>query len=428
MKVVKSKRNENTVNLEVEASHDELSAKFDGAFKKVRKKASLPGFRKGKIPRKIFEKNFGKEVIIQEAIYDVVNDTYKSAIDELKLKVVDYPKNVDVDDYKEDKPIRFRCDVDVEPELKLKKYKGLKVTVDTKTADQAAVDAEIDTLVGMHATYEKIDGEAKNDTIVRFNATATIDGVPLDTWTRDNQATRIGTHNYGEEFDNALLGLTAGDKKNVTVSYPADYKNESVQGKTVVFDIDVSEIRERKLPELTDELVQKIDKTCLTVSEWKQKLETELNARYESENNQAKEQAIFDALIQENPLSIPDAMVEQEINMSLMQFEYTLRQQGMDMKQYMSITNKTESDMRDDVKEGSQKKVHLRKIIEAIIEKESISVTDDDINAEIISWKDEKITNLDDLKASPNNQLYSLKNNLLDKKVREFLVQSAKIK
>ena len=200
MKVLKSKRNGNTINLEIEASHDELESKFDGAFKKVSKKASLPGFRKGKIPRKIFEKNFGKEVIVQEAIYDVINDTYKSAIDELKLKVIDYPKDVDVDEYKENKAIKFRCDVDVEPELKLKKYKGLKVTVDLKKADDDTLKGEIDTLVGMHATYESVDREAGDDDIVRFNAKATIDGDHLIYGIRDNQATRIGTANYGERL------------------------------------------------------------------------------------------------------------------------------------------------------------------------------------------------------------------------------------
>ena len=322
MKVLKSKRNGNTISLEVEASHEELESKFDGAFKKVSKKASLPGFRKGKIPRKIFEKNFGKDVIVQEAIYDVINDTYKSAIEELKLKVVDYPKNVDVDEYKENKPVKFRCDVDVEPELKLKKYKGLKVTVEQKKADDDALQKEIDILVGMHATYESVEREAKNDDIVRFNATATIDGEPYATWTRDNQATRIGAANYGEPFDEAITGLQTGDKKDVSVTYPADFKTPDLQGKTVEFNVEVVEVRERKLPELTDELAQKIDKDCKTVKEWKTKLTDEINARFETENKQKVEQAVLDALIEENPMEIPEAMVEQEVNLSLMQFEY----------------------------------------------------------------------------------------------------------
>ena len=383
MKVLKSKRNGNTINLEIEASHDELESKFDGAFKKVSKKASLPGFRKGKIPRKIFEKNFGKEVIIQEAIYDVINDTYKSAIDELKLKVIDYPKDVDVDDYKENKAIKYRCNVDVEPELKLKKYKGLKVTVDLKKADDDTLKGEMDTLIGMHATYESVDREAADGDIVRFNSKTTIDGEVFDTWNRDNQATRIGTENYGKDFDAALIGLQKDDKKEISVTYPDDYKNQNVQGKTVVFNIEVSEIRERKLPELTDELATKIDKDCKTVDEWKTKLKDEIEKRFESENEQKKEQAIFDALIEENPLDIPEQMIEQEVNMSLMQFEYTIRQQGMDLNQYMQITNKTQDDLRNDVKDSSKNKIHLRKIIEAVIEKEKLDVSDDDINTEI---------------------------------------------
>ena len=152
-------------------------------------------FRKGKVPRKLFEREFGKEHIIQEAIYDSVNDTYKSAIDELKLKVIDYPKDVDIDEYKEGKTIKYRCNVDVEPEIKLKKYKGLKVEFKEKKADKDALQKEIDILVGMHATYESVDREAKNDDIVRFHAKATIGDAPFELWSRENQAARIGVKN-----------------------------------------------------------------------------------------------------------------------------------------------------------------------------------------------------------------------------------------
>ena len=428
MKVVKSKRNGNTMSLEVEASHEELESKFDGAFKKVRKKAALPGFRKGKVPRNIFEREFGKEPIIQEAIYDVVNDTYKLAIDELKLKVVDYPKNVDIDEYKENKAITFRCDVDVEPDVKLKKYKGLKVAFTEKKASSEDLQKEMDILIGMHATYESVDREASTDDIVRFNAKATINDQPFELWSRENQATRIGVHNYGQAFDDGLVGLRSGDKKTITVDYEDGFKTADVAGKTVVFDIDVKEIRERKNPELTDELVKKIDKDCSTVKEWKEKLEKELNERLDQDNKQKKDDAVFGALLDENPIEIPTAMVDQEVNMSLMQFEYSIRQQGMDLNQYMSITNKTEDDLRNDVKESSEKRIQLRKLLEAIIEKEKITVSDDDIQNEIESWKNDTIKTIDDLKASKQHDVETLKQNLLDQKARDFVIDSAKIK
>ena len=428
MKVVKSKRNGNTMSLEVEASHEELESKFDGAFKKVSKKASLPGFRKGKVPRRIFEREFGKEVIIQEAIYDVVNDTYKSAIEELKLKVIDYPKNVDIDEYKENKPIKFRCDVEVEPEVKLKKYKGLKVSFEEKKAEKDALQKEMDILIGMHATYESVDREAKDEDIVRFNAKASIEGEPFELWSRDNQATRLGVNNYGEKFDEELKGLQKGDKKTFSVAYADDFKTADVQGKTVDFDVEVAEVRERILPELTDELAKKIDKDCNTADEWKTKLQNELDARFENENKQQKEQVVFDALIEENPLEIPEPMVEQEVNMSLMQFEYSIRQQGMDLNQYMQITNKTEADLRTDLKETSIKRIQLRKLIEAIVEKEKIEVSDADLEKEITSWNHETVKTIEDVNNSKSHDLETLKNNLLDQKVRDFIIDSAKIK
>ncbi len=428
MKVVKSKRNGNTMSLEIEATHEELEAKFDGAFKKVSKKASLPGFRKGKIPRKIFEREFGKGSIIQEAIYDVVNDSYKSAIDELELKVVDYPKNVDIEDYKENKPVKFSCEVDVEPEIKLKKYKGLKVEFKEKKAEKDALQKEMDILIGMHATYESVESEAKDNDIVRFDATAKIDNEPFELWSRENQATRLGVHNYGEPFDAQLVGLQKGDKKTFSVSYENDFKTADVQGKTVDFDIEIKEVRERILPEVNDELVKKIDKDCSSVDAWKEKLQQELDGRFDNENKQQKEQVVFDALIAENPVEIPNGMIDQEVNMSLMQFEYSIRQQGMDLKQYMQITNKTEEDLRNDLKGSSQKRIHLRKLIESIIDKEKIEVSDDDILAEIQSWNDEKIKTIADVESSKSHDLTTLKNNLLDQKVRGFIIDSAKIK
>ena len=160
----------------------------------------------------------------------------------------------------------------------------------------------------------------------------------------------------------------------------------------------------------------------------KKKLQNELDTRFDTENKQQKEQVVFDALIAENPVDIPEPMVEQEINMSLMQFEYSIRQQGMDLKQYMQMMNKTDTDLRNDLKETSTKRIHLRKLIEAIIEKEKMTASDDDIQKEIASWNDDKITSIEDVNSSKTHDLETIKNNLLDQKVRDFIIDSAKIK
>jgi trigger factor len=428
MKVLKEKRDGNTINLEIELTHDEIAAKFDGAFKKVSKNAHIKGFRKGKVPRNVFEQHYGTSNIIQEAIFDAVNDGYKNALSEKDLKVVDYPKDVDIDEYKENKALKFRCAVDVEPDIKLKKYKGLKVAFTEAKADEAALQKELDVLLDMHGIYEAVERESQNNDIIRFNATATINNEPLAVWSRENQATRLGVHNYGEQFDTELTGLKKEDKKSFTVTYPDDFKTADVAGKTVAFDIEVSEIREKKLPEITDALAEKIDKECKTVKELKDKLQKELDSRLENDNKQKKETLILDTLLEENPLEIPKAMIEQEIKMSLYQFEYTLQQQGMDLKKYMQITNKTEDDLKNDMADSSEKRIKLRKLIEAIIAKEKIEVSDDDIQTEVSNWNHETIKTVDDLKNSKSHDINHLSANLLDQKVREFLVTSAKIK
>lgn len=428
MKVIKSKRTNDTVQLEIEVSHEGIQAKSHAAFKRVSKNASLAGFRKGKIPRNIFEKNFGNDHIMQEAVNDAVNDAYKQALEELELKIIDFPKDVDIDSYKANKPLRFRCHVDVEPEVKLKKYKGLSIKFSEKIADEAAIKMEMDTRIAMYSTYEPVERESKHEDIVRFNSIATINGEPFKLWTRDNQATRLGAGNYGDVFDTNLTNLKRNDTTQFSIDYPDDFNPAEVAGKTVSFDITVCDIREKVLPELTDKLAKKIEASCETVDQLRTYINDDLTKQYETENKQKKEALVLEALIAENPLDVPNALIEHESNHSIAQFEQTIAQQGLTLEKYCDITKKSVDDMKEELKESSTISVKTRMLLAAVVKKEKLVISDDELQKEITSWNHDTLKTIDDVKNTKGYSIETLKKTLLDQNVREFIVSSAKIK
>ena len=216
MKVLKNKRKDYTVSLEIRTDVENMPDAMDKAFKNIVKDVKIQGFRKGKVPRGVFEKHYGKEVLIQDAVNFLVDDAYRDAIQELELKIVDYPKNIDVDQYVEGKDLTFKCEVDVEPEIKLGKYKGIKASKQPSTATDEKIQEEIDKALEQHAAYEEVEKESEDTDIIQMNMKASIDGEPYTPWTRENAGSRIGMANYGEAFDKEVIGLKKGDKKEFT--------------------------------------------------------------------------------------------------------------------------------------------------------------------------------------------------------------------
>lgn len=423
MKVLKSDRNENTISLEIEVSHGDIESRMDDAFKNVQKEASLAGFRKGKVPRPVFVKHFGTWPIIEKALQHALDGAYRGAIDELDLKVVDRPTDIDVDQYKEGEPVTFRCSVDVEPVLTLKKYKGLTVTAALKTVDDTMIQEDIDSLISGHATYESVESPAKEEDVVRFDAKAVCDGVPFDMWSRDNQATRIGANKYGEAFDQALIGLKKGDHHTVTVSYSDDDANEAVRGKTIVFDLTVSDVREKQQPELTDELANRINKDCQTADELRRVRKEALMQTCDDENKQITENAVLEALMEANPLVIPETMLNDKAETILRQFKLELYMQKIDFNQYMSFTGETEDNLQNSARIQAKRRIHFEKISDGVVEKEGLSVSDDEVH--------EALTNEDSSRSTedwPDGHKDRKRQQLLHEKVMKFLVDSAKIK
>lgn len=428
MKVLKNKRKDFTVSLEIETNIDNMSSAMDRAFKNIVKDVKLQGFRKGKVPRGVFEKHYGKEVLIQDAVNFLVDDAYRGAVEELDLKIVDYPKNVDVDQYQEGKKLTFRCDVDVEPEVKLGKYKGIKTSKQPDTATDEQIDAEINRSLEQYAAYEEADKASEDTDIIQMNMKASVDGEEYGPWTRQNAGSRIGMANYGPEFDTEVTGLKKGDKKEFKTTIPEDFAIEDLRGKEVSFEVELLSVRSKTLPELTDEFVAEKIENFETVDAFKSSIKERLDQQAKQAAEQEERADVLKQIVDDVNLELPEAMVRGECDRQLRYFEQTLMQSGIGMQQYMDMAQKTIDDLREDVKEQAESSLKTQLVLQAISDKEKIDVTDEDCNEEIAKWNHESIKNVDDLKANPQLDLESLKLTIKERKTVDFVMENAKIK
>lgn len=429
MKVLKNKRTDNVVALQVEIAHSELEKAMEVSFKKVVKSAKVSGFRKGKVPRAIFEKHYGKESIIQEAIFDEVNNAYKQAIVELDLEIIDQPKDLNISEYKENEPVTFDCNVDVKPTVKLGKYKGLKVEKTPDTIEEDKVNEQIDRIRENYADYVETDRAISEDDVIRVKIEANIDETIFEEWTRDNVGVKLGLGTYGEDFDKEVVGLKKGENKTFTSEFKEDFQNKNVAGKTVSFSVTIEEVREKKLPELTDDFVKNTIKQYDSVENFKEAIRTQLDEQVKKESKNKLHDDLVMGAVENAKLEVQQVLVEREIDNSIRELEMNLKQSGMTIDGYLKMTGKNKDTVRDDFKESAEKRVKAELVLEAISETEEIAVSDDDIKNEIKEWKlpnintDEEIDNY--LKTI---NMDSIKSMVKSKKTLTFLEENAKIK
>jgi trigger factor len=427
MKVLKNKRKGNTVTLEIEASVETIDEAFEGAFNKLVKTSKIPGFRKGKVPRSIFEKHYGRSSIVQEGLPDAVNKAYFKAIQELKLDVVDYPKNVSIGEYKENKPVTFTCEVDVKPTIKLGKYKGLKITKDPDKVGSDKIDEQIKQLQENAANYNEVDRPSQVEDIVRLDIESTIDNAPLDLWTRKNMGVKIGLKNFGEEFDTEITNLKKDEEKSFTVTYADDYTEATVAGKKVEFKIKLIETREKELPTLNDEFAKKVSK-FQTFSEFKDDLEVTLSKDIKEKSENKLRTDLINLIIEDSKMEIPEGMITHEIEADMRYYEQSMAKSGGTLASYLKMINQSEEDFKKQLRDGVIRKIQSELVIEEIALKEKNEVTDEDLKAEVRKMvptlKEEK--EVEDHLNKINKD--GLKQMVEQRKVVDFIVSSAKIK
>ncbi|GIN86926.1 trigger factor [Heyndrickxia sporothermodurans] len=411
--------------LTVEVDADTVKTALDSAFKKVVKQVNIPGFRKGKIPRGMFEQRFGVESLYQDALDIILPEAYSKAIEEAGIEPVDRPE-IDIEQMEKGKELIFKATVTVKPEVKLGEYKGLEVEkFDTEVTDED-VENELKTLQEKHAELVlKEEGAAENNDTVVIDFEGFVDGEAFEGGKADNYSLVLGSGSFIPGFEEKLVGVKAGEEKDVEVTFPEEYHAAELAGKPATFKVTVHEIKTKELPELDDEFAKDVDSEVETMEELKEKTKNNLKHSKEHEAEHAVQDAVVEKAAENAEMDIPEAMITNEVDRMMQEFEQRLQMQGMNLELYFQFSGQDEDALREQMNEDAKKRVRTNLTLEAIAEAENIEVSDEEAEAEI-----EKMTKMYNMTAEAiKNALGGLDTVKKDVKIRkavDFLVQNSK--
>ena len=383
---VKWEKEEGTNNgkLTFEIEPAKIKEGLDVAFNRVKKSLNVPGFRKGKVPRQIFNKMFGEESLYQDALNAVLPEAYTNAVKESDIKPVDQPE-IDVESMEKDSAWVLTAKVTVEPEVELGEYKGLEVAAQSTEVTDEDVDAELNRMREQQAELVlKEDAPAeKGDTVV-IDFNGTIDGVPFEGGKSENYSLELGSNTFIPGFEDQLVGHKADEDVDVKVTFPEDYQAEDLAGKEAVFKVVVHEVKAKELPELDDEFAKDVDDTVETLDELKAKYRKELEETKEKAAEDAKdEEAIKKAVANAEIVELPHVMVHDEVHRSMDEFLNNMQRQGISPEMYYQLTGSTEEDLHTQFEGEAGERVKTNLVIEAIAAAEKIDASEEEIANEI---------------------------------------------
>ncbi|MCM0414474.1 trigger factor [Staphylococcus aureus] len=419
----KKEGNEGLLTVTVPA--EKVNKALDQAFKKVVKQINVPGFRKGKVPRPIFEQRFGLEALYQDTIDILLPDAYGEAIDETDIKPVAQPE-VSVTQIEKGKDFIFEATVTVEPEVKLGDYKALEIEKqETELSDdelQEAIDHSLGHLAEM---VVKEDGVVENGDTVNIDFSGSVDGEEFEGGQAEGYDLEIGSGSFIPGFEEQLEGMKVDEEKDVVVTFPEEYHAEELAGKEATFKTKVNEIKFKEVPELTDEIANELDAEANTVDEYKENLRKRLAEQKATDaENVEKEEAITKAT-DNTTIDIPEAMVNTELDRMVSEFAQRIQQQGLDLQTYFQISGQDETQLREQMKDDAEQRVKTNLTLTAIAEAEKIEATDEDIDKELEKMSKQFNISVEDIKNTLGNTDI-IKNDVRIQKVIDLLRDNAK--
>ncbi|MBA9088054.1 trigger factor [Fontibacillus solani] len=427
MKATWEKIEKNLGVLEVEVEADRVSVALDKAFQKVVKKVNVPGFRKGKVPRTIFESRFGVESLYQDAIDILLPDVYSEAVNQTEIFPVDRPE-IDVEQFEKGQVFKFKAKVTVKPEVTLGDYKGIEVPAVNVEVSEEELSEELERLQQRHAELVVIDDEAaKNGDTVVIDFDGSVDGVAFEGGKAERYSLELGSGSFIPGFEEQVVGLATGDFKDVTVTFPETYHAEDLAGKEAVFNVKVHEIKRKELPALDDEFAKDVSEFD-TLDEYKEDLKKQLASRKEQEAKGAKEAAVVDKVGENAEVEIPEAMVEGEVQNMVRDFDNRLRSQGMNLDMFLSFSGQTVDDLKGQMKDDATKRVRNNLVLEQVAKAEKIEATEEEINKELEDMASAYKRTTDEIHniLAANGSLGSLNEDVTLRKTVQFLVENSK--
>ena len=420
------KLEKNMAKLTIEVGAEELEKAIQSAYQKQKSKISIPGFRKGKVPRQIIEKMYGKEIFYEDAVNELIPDAYEKALNECEEDIVSSPQ-IDVTQIEAGKPFIFTATVAIKPEVKLGKYKGIKVDkVDINVTDDEineVVERERDNNARNIAVEDRPvkDGDM---TIIDFEGF--VDGASFEGGKGEDYPLTIGSGAFIPGFEEQLVGAELGKEVEVNVTFPEDYHSDDLKGKAAVFKCTVKEIKEKELPDVDDEFASEVSEFD-TLAEYKESIKKELEEKKAKEAKDAKEEAVIDAIIEEAEMDIPDAMIETQQKQMVDEFAQRISMQGLSMEQYLQFTGTNYKQMVEQVKPQAEKRIKSRLVLEAVAAAENLEVTDEEYDKEIEVMAEAYQMDVEKVKEMlGEREAKNIRKDLLVRKAADFVVENAK--
>ena len=421
------KQENNTVTLKITVGSEAFENACKQAYNKNKGQFNIPGFRKGKATRAVIEKMYGEGVFFEDAIDIVFPEAYRNAVEELKLEVIDRP-SLDIEEIGKGKDLVMVINVQVKPEVKLGEYKGLEVKQVSAEVTEEDVETEIKKMQEQNARMVTVEDRPVSDKdSILLNFCGSVDGVEFEGGKAENYSLVVGSNTFIPGFEEQLIGMNAGDSKDVVVTFPEDYHSEDLKGKEAVFAVEINEIKETQLPKIDDEFVKDT-----TEFETLEELKNDIRAKAAENKKKSAEDAmkneVVEKLAENIEVEIPEVMVKNEVDNMLKDFENNLRYQGMDLNTYYQYTGTSKEILEDQMKEDAEKRVRISLAVDAVSKSEGVEATEEDMEAEYKKMADIYKLEVEKIKEIfQNSQDEAIKSTIVARKTVDLLLENAKL-
>ena len=420
------KMEKNMAKLTIEVAAEDLEKAMQNAYQKAKGRISIPGFRKGKAPRKMIEQMYGKGIFLEDAVNALIPEHYSKALAECDLEIVSQP-TIDITQAEPGKALIFTAEVATKPEVTLGDYKGVEVPKTEINVTDEDVDAEIKKEQEKNSrTINVEDRGAQLQDVVTIDFEGSVDGVPFDGGQATQYPLTLGSNTFIPGFEDQLVGAKVGDDVDVKVTFPEEYQAKELAGKEAVFKCAVKKIEAKELPELDDDFAKDVSEFD-TLAEYKEHVKTNLVERKENEAKRAKEDAAVDKAIENAQMDIPEAMLKTQCRQMLDDFSRRMQSQGLSMEQYFQFTGMTADKMMEDMKPQALKRIQTRLVLEKVAEVENIQPTEEEVNEEIAKMAEAYKMEADKLKELlGERELEQMKKDMAVQKAVTVIADAAK--
>ena len=420
------KKEHNMAVLTIEVSADDVDKATEEAFQRNKNKINIPGFRKGKVSRSVIEKMYGKDFFLEQAANNIVQRAYADVYDECEEEIVSAPE-IDIVTLVAGQPMVFTATVALKPEVKLGKYKGVEIEKIEIEPTEEEIEQVINRERENNARMVSVDDRAvqeKDIAVIDFEGF--VGGKSFEGGKGDNYELTIGSHSFIDTFEDQLIGKNVGDDVNVEVTFPEEYHAKELAGKPALFKVHINEIKVKELPELDDEFAGEVSE-FETLEEYKEDVKKQIRERKEKGAKDQKEMAAIDAVVEDSEMDIPDPYVETVMRQMIQEYSQRLSMQGLNLEQYMQFTGQTREKFEEDMKPQALKRIQSRLVLEEIVKKENITVTDEDLEEEYKKISESYKMDIEEVKDMVGEEgKEEIKKDLSMTKAGEFLAENAK--